>query len=853
MILVPNYNNEITCFLTSTSATETISSLFPVSKTGKFTNPQDFYNTDFFIVTHNEFLSQCQDYANYRKWQSPNKCNAFVFDVGELYDMFSYGIRNNPIAIHNLIKYAYATFDSLPKHLFLVGRAYPTSLGRKNVSIFNATLVPTMGSIPSDFAITMGLGDTLENLCMPTGRLSTSNAQHIQWYLDKIKEYETAQQTPQKWMKRILHFGGGSSVAEQQMFTSYLEQYKKIAESPAFGANVHTFLKLSSDPIEINMSDSLRHLINDGVQIMTFFGHAGGTGFDISIDDPENYNNEGKYFVVLGNGCYAGNIFQGSNNYSETFIHIPNKGAIAYLSPAGTGVGNLLFYTCNNFYKEISDNSYGQSIGFCLQRALKDITDTYGKEKMDYVLHGDPSIKLTPIPKPDFEIVNRNIATSPEILQTDIDSFEVAVNFTNIGKITSDSFYVVAERFFPNETSEKIIKKIVCQSFSTEVKFKFAVEKFLSIGQNRIVVTLDALNEIEEMNENNNSATISFTMTSSDVLATFPYKYAIVPNNEISLIATSNIQKDEHFSCLFEIDTCDSFNSPLYKQAEISNSNGIIEWKVPFVLTDSTVYFWRVCNKDKATLVWNESSFQYIAGKTGVSQTHFHQMEDNTYYNATLNRQNRSITFSQGYYAFNVKTRFFSSLSEEAKYETEVYVKRNNVILDAIACVMANRPYIQVLVFNPITGENWLNEDISSQGSVGKHQQSVCQNYATNSFSFYMDNASGRENAANFLRYIPKDYYVLAYSVNNPGAHLFTEEQYQAWESIGSSQIRNLTASNDYIIWGRKGANIGDADIREAVGTNNGQYLNLAYEMQVPFGNAKIRTPNFGPAKSWQS
>ena len=851
--LVPNYNNEINCFLTSTAATNIVPTLVPVNKTGKFTNPQNFYNTDFFIVTHKNFISQCQDYANYRNRLSPCKYHAFVFDVGELYDMFAYGIRNNPIAIHNLIKYAYETFDTLPKYLFLVGRAYTSSAGRKNAARFNETYVPTMGSVPSDFAITMGLGDTVHNLCLPTGRLSTSTNQHISWYLDKIRTYEAAQQTPQAWMKQILHFGGGFSAIEQQTFASYLEHCRQIAEGPAFGAKVSTFLKVSSDPIEINLSDSLRHLINNGVQIMTFFGHAGGTGFDVSVDDPENYNNDGKYFVVLGNGCYAGNIFEGKDNYSEAFINIPNKGAIAYLSPASTGSSSMLFHTSRHLYTEFANNSYGESLGFCLQKAMKSVTDAYGKENMDYVLHGDPSIKLSPIPKPDFDITNSDVSTIPDFVRTDADSFDVVAHFSNLGKVTLDSFLVIAERFYPNGTSEKLNKRVVCQSFSTEVRFRFAVKKSLSLGQNRIVISLDALNEIDEVNKNNNTASISFNIVSSDVLASFPYKYAIVPNNEISLIATSNIEKGEHFVCLFEIDTCNSFNSPLKTQTEIPNNTGIIEWKLPFSLTDSTVYYWRVCNKDKDTIIWNESSFQYIAGKTGVSQAHFYQMEDNTYYNANISRQNRSINFQQGYYAFLVKTRFFASLSEEAQYEQEVYVRRNNVGLDIIECVMGNRPYIQLLVFNPITGDNWKNEETTQWTSIGKYGQSICRNYVTNSFSFYMDNATDRANVAKLLQDIPNGYYVLIYSVNNPGAQWFTEEEYQAWESIGSSQIRNLTASNDYIIWGRKGANIGDAGIREAVGTNNGQFLTLAFEMQVPLGNAKIVTPNFGPAKNWQS
>ena len=128
----------------------------------------------------------------------------------------------------------------------------------------------------------------------------SNNASGVDWYKQKVQEFETAQRTPQAWMKQILHFGGGSSAIEQRTFSAYLNNYKNIAVRPFMGAKVNTFLKTNSDPIEINMSDSLRNLINNGVAMMTFFGHAGGTGFDISIDDPEEYNNQGKYFLMLG-------------------------------------------------------------------------------------------------------------------------------------------------------------------------------------------------------------------------------------------------------------------------------------------------------------------------------------------------------------------------------------------------------------------------------------------------------------------------------------------------------------------------------------------------------------------------
>jgi len=68
-------------------------------------------------------------------------------------------------------------------------------------------------------------------------------------------QYETA--PTDEWMKTILHFGGGANAAEQASFASYLNNYKNIIEDTLYGGKVSTFLKNSSEPIQITQSDSI--------------------------------------------------------------------------------------------------------------------------------------------------------------------------------------------------------------------------------------------------------------------------------------------------------------------------------------------------------------------------------------------------------------------------------------------------------------------------------------------------------------------------------------------------------------------------------------------------------------------
>jgi len=79
----------------------------------------------------------------------------------------------------------------------------------------------------------------------------------------------------------------------------YLNGYKAIIEDTLYGGYVRTFLKTSTAPIQINTADSLRDLIDNGVSLMTFFGHGAGIGFDYSIDYPSNYLNQGSILYWL--------------------------------------------------------------------------------------------------------------------------------------------------------------------------------------------------------------------------------------------------------------------------------------------------------------------------------------------------------------------------------------------------------------------------------------------------------------------------------------------------------------------------------------------------------------------------
>src|SRR5690606_15241632 len=114
-------------------------------------------------------------------------------------------------------------------------------------------------------------GNGMEPL-IPTGRLAAKSNQDVQIYLDKVQEYEMAQDpnsiynVPDKlWQKHILQFGGGATEGEQYQFKNYLKHYEQYLEGEWFGGNVTSFFKTVSDPIDPVTLYEVTDLIDDGV------------------------------------------------------------------------------------------------------------------------------------------------------------------------------------------------------------------------------------------------------------------------------------------------------------------------------------------------------------------------------------------------------------------------------------------------------------------------------------------------------------------------------------------------------------------------------------------------------------
>jgi hypothetical protein len=862
--LVNNLSATKELYLTSEQKFASISRMTPVNGTATFTNfgAEPYLSSDYLIVTHNSLRAEAEQYKTYRQTLGyPVLYTPMIADIDELYDQFSYGIRKNPLAIRNFVRFAIIKFHQTPKNLFLIGKSYRAgedsrvmAYYRKGGDYYSNTLVPTFGVPPSDNMFTSGLINPNDfSIAIPTGRLSAKVPEHVSLYLNKVREYENMMRTPQPWMKNVLHFAGGTGSLHTDII-GWLDGFKSIIEDTLFGGSVRTFEKTTTEPIQINQSDSLKNIINSGVSLMTFFGHAASNGFDISIDNPQAYNNVGKYPFIIGLSCYAGDLFTSGVNYdmesgSEQFVLIANKGSIAYLASVSTAIDSYLSIYANSLYKNLGQLHYGKSIGYNIQQTINGFASnsTLRQTCLNVTYHGDPAIVLNAFDKPDYVIEPSDIRFNPSVITTEYDSLTINVQLRNIGRAINDSIFIRIKRTFPDNSTQDYYVYVKAPLYSDSISLRMPVNRIKGVGMNQFFVHLDDNSQVDELSENNNSTTVSISIVSSDIIPIYPQKYAVIDSNRVTLIASTGSAFLPSTSFTFEIDTTDLFNSPALSTTIVA-SGGLVQWNLPLTLTDSTVYYWHVA-KTGDTL-WRESSFQYIHHKNGWGQAHFFQFKNDSYQLVNYNRPQRKFDFIQDVKSLTAQTGFFGY----GMSWTEIWYKINNSMMDQY-CMDGNG--FKFAVINPISGTPWLNPDSTKKFTpdlTGMMGQYNCKTYSTYGFDFYTSDSTSQERLANFIDSIPHGYYVLALSQRRTFApHILHLKQ--AFESFGSTNIITLQDYLPYIIFGKKGISLGNPGdtVVEKLATSPYDVIDIATEYRTNWDQGNITSEIIGPALSWGS
>ena len=843
------------------------------------------------IVTHSTLMQGAMAYANYRENMAPDgsRYNVVIADVDELYDQFGGGIPKHAIAIRKYCKFAYDTWDTKPKALLLIGKSVQTAFinnydvgYRPNAQgAYARCLVPSYGYPSSDACFTLAIGPDPKRLAFPVGRISAYTDNDVYAYRDKVSAMEN--QPPAPWMKNILHFRGGTTAAESSSFYYILDQLEGIAADTSFGAVVTDFVKSSSEVFEQASADSVKHLIEDqGVTLMTFMSHAYGENFEVTIDNPANYDWNGKHPAVLGLSCYIGNIHLNSNlSASEKWVLMPAKGPIAFMSTAISGYPFALSAYSSKWYESFSTLNYGGTLGdhmaYALNRQLMSSNDVISVSNAhSFTLEGDPLIRLNSPLLPDYTVSAQDIYFNPDPVTADADTFLVKAVVRNIGRATNASFNVALDRNNPGLGQTQTENTTLSSVYNTDTAyFRVATQAFSGgAGVNQLTVRADldpdVVPELDDVI--NNVASRSLFITSGDLVPVYPYAYAIVPDAAPLLKASTGDPLAPPRTYLFQIDTTDLFNSPIREITTITAPGGVVNWQPQSIyninaIQDSTVFFWR-CTIDSTGnggYNWYERSFQYIEGKSGWGQAHYFQFKNDTYRGVIYDRPQRDFDFFSGSRNLRASVRDSISDNNTGWYLDNVAQEYNSGCQVPTAWMVA--------VIDPTTFEPWGTFWTASDGTQynpdhqfgNMNNNTACRNRVEYLFSYNTTIPAQMVAMQDLLEnQIPVGHHVLMYTwrymdqngmqANNPGLMPAIENL-----SGGSMSFASMHDSAAYIFYVRKGFPLTFQDtLAPAIfpppgNTSEDGVIDLSVYVDGLWNSGTITTMNAGPASAWHA
>ncbi len=828
-----------------------------------------------------------EDYRFYRTSTPGGSYNAKLYLEDQLTDQFGFGIRKNPAGVRNFIRFARRKFLVPPKYVFIIGRGVqyldqkryetaPDQTTKDNLDKLN--LVPTYGYPASDFLLAAEPGTS--SPATPIGRLTAITPAEVAIYLKKVKDLELQQQTlspaigDKAWMKNIAHIAGAGEEPLASQLVSFLKDYQKMISDTLYGANVSTFAKTTSSFVQQLSDVDLTNLFNQGISLITYYGHSSPTSLEFNLDDPANYNNQGKYPMFFALGCNAGNTFDYTegrftqkNFLSDKYVLAQDRGSINFVGSSHFGIVHYLDIWNSRAYNNMATTLYGKPIGDIMKKTIDDVyaftsTDDFFARcnAEETVLNGDPAIRLNQQAKPDYVIVDSMVKVAPNFISVADQSFKVNISVINLGKAINRKSVVETKRQYPDGTVAVVHRDTLNGiRYRDTLAFTLPIDPTKDKGANRIYVTVDADNAIDELFETNNSTYRDFIIFEDEARPIYPYNYAIVKSQGITLKASTANPFSPSKQYKMEIDTTELFNSPLKATSTLTSAGGLLEFTPGISFTDSTVYYWRVAPVPATgSPVWNNSSFVYLSNSAfGFNQSHYYQHLKSGISQMDL-AQGSKWNFQQSSNNLLIRSGVFvTAVTQAAEFSVSV----NGVNYIRSVC---GWPSIIVNVFDPNTFQPWLNGHEGDPGKFGS--DAICGEDRAYNFQYLLNDTSKRRKLLEFLEMIPSGYIVAIrnFGTSDPNSNVFVNTWksdtarfgsnrsiYHHFYNQGFTQLDSFYRPRALIFTYKKDR---QNEVAPKFAFSDGIYdkITLSADYLTPDTLGYVTSPIFGPAQKWK-
>ncbi|AZQ64699.1 T9SS type A sorting domain-containing protein [Flammeovirga pectinis] len=562
--------------------------------------------TDFLLISHQltqqsygSFNNVAQAYADYRSSESGGEQIVYHADIDALINTFSFGDFSS-LAVKKAI-------DELSrkklKYVLLLGKGLQEDEHHKKNQLQGIdNLIPSYGYPCTDQGYVFNLVD---KPTVSIGRISATSASKAGAYLSKLIEFENMDfRNASK--RKALHLSGGSDINQINQFSAINDSYKDILENSLLAGSV-THLKKVDDGTYIGTFDksSFASHLNNGVGVISYFGHSAPSTTGLLLGYPDNktnnYNNTVYPFMVML-GCSVGNVFISHDDVlGERWVNSEKNGAIGFWGSTSLITVYDAETIGDQFYTLAYNKYVGKPIGdviVALQNQLIDQNSSPNiiKALQNFTLVGDPALSIG-IEKSDYWIDDVTYTTygTTDKLHHSQDSTKFTIQYGNDGIIWDNEdreIVINIERKYPSgiisETSMYAILKDTTTSGKVDIMVHYSdLDSALGGGENILTFTIGnqlsndnkTINTMDEYDFNNNTKTLSLFYHFDPYKAGDGEDITSISNNILDISVSpnpaSNTLSIQRLASKFKSLRIIGVNGTLYQEENISLLNDV--------------------------------------------------------------------------------------------------------------------------------------------------------------------------------------------------------------------------------------------------------------------------------------
>ena len=521
---------------------------------------------DYILISHPLLYSAVNSYSDFI--QQNYSVNVKYINVLDIYDQFNYGFFS-PEPIKEFLKQAYQYWSNpKPSYLFLVGEANYDYHNYKQIYPYVNNQVPSFGHPVSDswFAIWDSVSFIPQ---LYVGRLPAKNEAEVLHYLNKHTKYLS--DPFNIWNKSYFLLSGGSNESEKQIGKNINDNLRinYIQNSPTGGYVGQLYAtenpRTNFGPFPQEYIDSV---FNNGGIIVSYIGHSGTKIWDNGIENVNDLKNKfNKYPLINDFGCSTGKFAEFDiTSFSEEFVNGLDGDAIAYEGNSCLGFTSTS-YTFPQLYFQKLLKEEKTIAGIAHLSAKIKLLEDYGYTETNKLfvlcntLIGDPVLTLKIPTKPNLTI-NESDVKIPSYLDDNLDSISVEFKYRNLGLVDSSQFDIkIEDRLSKQLIFESVLRDVIPLNDKTVI-VNIPVKN--KSGQHNLKITLDNLNEVDELYEDDNSVTIPFIVLTTSVRAIVADSLKIINNEKLTFL--NSVKKPSTDSILIRIsDNPDFIGESAYK------------------------------------------------------------------------------------------------------------------------------------------------------------------------------------------------------------------------------------------------------------------------------------------------